>query len=132
MKALVALATALIAAPLAAADSPRHLAGISDQETTVPSGGVADFHRGHGDVLFVSDQAGRWYRLGLNKGCLSQANRIGSIAFGVNDGVGRIDHFTTLLVREVSGSRGFSCRVDSIRRSEAPPQINSKTPVTLD
>lgn len=131
MKAILSLAAALIAAPLVAAPTPQHLVGVADEETTVPAGGIADFHRGHGDVVFVSDQAGRWYRLGLNKGCLSQANRIGSVAFGTNDGVGRVDHFTTLLVREVNGSRGFTCNVNSIRRSEAPPQINSKSPVTL-
>jgi hypothetical protein len=132
MKALLALSAALIAAPLAAANPSQHLVGVSDQETTVPAGGIADFHRGHGDVLFVSDHAGRWYRLGLNKGCLSQAHRIDSIAFGIRDGVGRVDHFTTLMVRDVNGARGFSCNVNSIRRSEAPPQINSKSPVTLD
>ena len=132
MKKLFPLALLAFAAPLAAASAPQHLAGVSDEETAVPAGGIMDFHRGNGDVLFVSDHSGRWYRLGLNEGCLRQSNRIGSIAFGIKDGVGRIDHFTTVLVREVSGSRGFTCNVDSIRRSEAPPQINSKSPVTLD
>jgi hypothetical protein len=132
MKKLAPLALLAVAAPLAAANAPQHLAGVSDRETAVPSGGVMDFHRGNGDVLFVSDHAGRWYRLGLNEGCLRQAHRIDSIAFGIKDGIGRVDHFTTLMVRDVNGARGFSCNVNSIRRSEAPPQINSKSPVTLD
>ena len=132
MKALLALAAALIAAPLAASPVTTHLAGVSDEETNIPPGGITQFHRGNGDVLFVLDRAGRWYRVGLNEGCLKNATRIDSIAFGVNDAFDRIDRFTTILVRESNGSFGYSCNVRSIRRSEAPPQINSKSPVTLD
>ena len=132
MKALLAFAASLIAAPLAASPVTTHLAGVSDEETNIPPGGITQFHRGNGDVLFVLDRAGRWYRVGLNEGCLKNATRIDSIAFGVNDAFERIDRFTTILVRESNGSFGYSCNVQSIRRSEAPPQINSKSPVTLD
>ena len=71
--------------------------------------------------MFVLDRAGRWYRLGLNDGCLANAPRVDSLAFGYTDGVTRIDKFTKVLIKPSGGSLTFNCQVDSVRRSEAPP-----------
>jgi len=131
MKLFLPVAVALFATPLAAY-SAGPLPGIADEETTIPSGGITQFHRGKGDVLFVLDRAGRWYRLGLNEGCLSTTPRIDSLAFGYSGGIQRVDRFTQVFIRESRAHHGLNCRVDSIRRSEAPPQIDSKSRVTLD
>jgi len=132
MKTLLPLALLALAAPLAAAEAPHHLPGISDEETSITSGPISRYHRGNGDVLFVLDRAGRWYRVGLNEGCLSNSPRIYSLAFGYTDGNARIDRFTKVMIKDSSGALGFNCQIASIRRSEAPPQVNSKSPVTLD
>ena len=132
MKTLIAsLAFALAASPLQAA-VPAALPGVSEQETTIPAGGISRYHRGKGDVLFVLDRAGRWYRLGLNEGCLSASPRIETVAFGYSNGIQRVDHFTRVLIAESRGGPKINCRIESIRRSEAPPQVDSDSPVTLD
>ncbi len=131
MKTLISLALLAISTPLAAANAPQHLAGVSDEETTI-SGSIRQYHRGNGDVVFVLDQAGRWYRVGLNEGCLKATPRIFNLSFDVTDGVSRIDRFTRVLIDQGGGTLQTSCKVDSIRRSEAPPQVDSKSPVTLD
>jgi hypothetical protein len=132
MKALVSLAVLALAAPLAAADAHQHLAGVSDEETSIPSGGIQQYHAGRGDVLFVLDRAGRWYRLGLNDGCLSTTPRIQSLSFDQANGSQRIDRFTKVRIKQDAGALQNVCLIDSIRRSEAPPQVDSKSPVTLD
>ena len=131
MRLLLPVVAALLAIPVAAHPAGS-LSGVADEETTIPSGGISQFHRGKGDVLFVLDRAGRWYRLGLNEGCLSTTPRIDSLAFSYSGGIQRVDRFTQVFIREPGGHHGLNCRVDSIRRSEAPPQIDSKSRVTLD
>lgn len=132
MKRLLPLALLALATPLAAADTVQHLAGVADEETTIPSGGIKQYHAGKGDVVFVLDRAGRWYRVGLNEGCLSKTPRIQSLAFDQPDGAQRIDRFTTVRIKQDAGALQHTCRIASIRRSEAPPQVDSKSPVTLD
>jgi len=130
MKAVFTIAAAVVAAPLAA-QGAASLPGVADEETTIPSGGINQFHAGKGDVLFVLDRAGRWYRVGLNEGCLHPTLGIDSLAFGNAFGSERIDRFTHVRI-ERKDSLVRSCRIDSIRRSEAPPQLNSQSRVTLD
>lgn len=132
MKLLLPLAFLAIATPLAAASAPQHLAGVSDEEVTIPSGGISQYHRGNGDTLFVLDRAGRWYRIGLNEGCLRATPKVDSVAFDADKASGRIDRFTRVRIGEGGGNLKLSCQIDSIRRSEAPPQVDSKSPVTLD
>jgi len=128
MKAFIAaIAIGSIAMPAAAA-GPLGLAGVSDRETTIPSGGISAYYYGKGDVLFVRDQAARWYRLGLNKGCLGTPVTNDGVVFEGDGVTGRIDTFTQ--VRFINDRR--VCRVDSIRRSVAPPQVDSDSPITLD
>ena len=70
MRTSLVLASVLLAAPVAAAEVPK-LAGVSDQETRIRSGEIREFHRGNGDVMFVRDRENKWYRVALNKACLS-------------------------------------------------------------
>jgi len=127
MKALLVFATALAAVPLAAAEPVTSLPGVSDEETTISYGQIEDFERGHGDVLFVRDRANRWFRLALNDGCLKSAPALQSIEFDNSPG-SRIDTFTRIKISE--GMR--NCSIKSIRRSDAPPQVDSNSKVTLD
>ena len=131
MRLFLPIAATLLAAPLAA-HSTGPLPGVANEETSIPSGGITQYHRGKGDVLFVLDRAGRWYRLGLNEGCLSTTPRIDSLAFGNALASDRVDRFTSVLIDPDGGALHVNCRIDSIRRSEAPPQVNSRSPVTLD
>lgn len=132
MKPLLALALLTFAAPLAAADAPLSLPGVADEETTISSGGISQYHAGNGDVLFVLDRAGRWYRIALNDGCLKGTDYIGSLSFDYDDSFRRIDRFTRVLIAPDAGAMRLTCRIDSIRRSEAPPQVDSRSRVTLD
>lgn len=126
MKTAIALAAALFATPLMAAVTP--LAGVADEETVISSGVIEEFHRGHGDVLFVRDRTNRWFRLQLNEGCLKPPLIVQQVTFS-NDTPGqRIDRFTRVTLPE----SGRVCAIESIRRSAAPPQVDSKSPVTLD
>jgi hypothetical protein len=129
MKFLLALGTALIAAPLAANPAVTPLPGVADQETTIPYGAVQQVERGHGDVLFVRDRTNQWYRLGLNRGCLRNTTvQLDQVIFDHRSPTTGIDRFTTIeLPRDLT-----SCAIDSIRRSAAPPQVDSHSPVTLD
>lgn len=106
------------------------LPGIADTETSIAyatPGGVQEVHRGHGDVVFVRDRRNKWYRLALNEGCLDKFS--GAInVFGVDAGIDRrLDANDRVIF-----NTNRSCLVDSIRRSEAPPQVDSKSIVTLD
>lgn len=129
MKAVLALALASIfaAAPLAAADAPR-LAGVSDEETRIRSGMIREFHRGNGDVIFVRDRENKWFRVALNDGCLGNDWAGENIAFRPRDLSGEINKLTEVRFIE----QGRRCNIDSIRRSVAPPQVDSKSPITLD
>jgi hypothetical protein len=124
---VLAILASLAAAPLAAAQQVP-LAGVADEETTIPSGQIRDFQRGNGDVLFVRHQTDRWYRLQLNEGCLGTLRSSDPLVFGGNDPGGKIDRFT----RVVQPAYRVSCHIESIRRSAAPPQVDSDSPVTLD
>ena len=128
MKAAFALFATLAAAPLAATPAATLLPGVSDEETTIGYGRIADFEQGHGDVLFVLDPAGQWYRLGLNAGCLKGTSPLRHVNFRNAAASNRIDKFTTVDLPD----ENRSCGIRSIRRSAPPPQVDSKSPVTLD
>jgi hypothetical protein len=127
MKNLIAaLAIGSLAVPALAA--PGSLPGISDEETTIPAGGITQYHVGKGDVMFVRDRVSRWYRLQLNEGCLRTPPGSDAVSFGQDGASGRIDKFTQVrFLRD-----GRACGITSIRRSVPPPQADSKSPVTLD
>jgi hypothetical protein len=125
--AFVLSAAALVAAPLAATQTTT-LAGVSDQETRIRSGEIQEFHRGNGDVLFVRDRENKWYRVALNAGCMSSGWSSENIAFRPRDVSGEINLLTEVRFLE----HGRNCNIDSIRRSVAPPQVDSKSPITLD
>lgn len=127
MRTSLVLASVLLAAPVAAAEVPK-LAGVSDQETRIRSGEIREFHRGNGDVMFVRDRENKWYRVALNKGCLSSGWSSENIAFRPRDNSGEINQLTEVRFLE----HGRNCNIDSIRRSVAPPQVDSKSPITLD
>jgi len=127
MKAVITATVALVAMPLAAANGPA-LAGVSDEETRIRSGEIQEFHRGNGDVIFVRDRENKWYRVALNAGCLGDDWVGERIAFRTRDVSGEINKLTE--VRFIEQGRG--CNIDSIRRSVAPPQVDSKSPITLD
>ena len=121
-------ASSVLLAVVSTTVAAQPLAGVADKETTIAYG-VDNFVRGKGDVLFVSDRADRWYRLALNDGCLDGVTIIRNVVFD-SKGASRIDRFTTVIIRDNGVPR--NCRAVSIRASEAPPQIDSKSPVTLD
>ena len=125
--ALMFAAATLLAAPIAAADTAP-LAGVADQETRIRSGEIQEFHRGNGDVIFVRDRENKWYRVALNKGCLGSDWAGENIAFRARDVSGEINKLTEVRFPE----QGRGCNIDSIRRSVAPPQVDSKSPITLD
>jgi hypothetical protein len=129
MKALLTLAAAIIAAPLAANPAVAHLAGVSDTETTIPYGAVQQVERGHGDVLFVRDRTNQWYRLGLNHGCLRGVTvQLDQVVVDHKAPTTGIDRFTVVrLPRNLA-----SCAIVSIRASAPPPQVDSHSRVTLD
>jgi hypothetical protein len=127
MKLALVFASIALAAPLAAADAPS-LAGVSDQETDIRSGQIEEFHRGNGDVVFVRDRENKWYRVALNAGCLGSDWAGENIAFRARDLSGEINRLTEVRFPE----QGRGCNIDSIRRSVAPPQVDSKSPITLD
>ena len=128
LKAIFALGSALIAVPLLASPTVQHRAGVSDKETTIPYGDVSQSVRGHGDVFFVRDRDNHWYRLQLNAGCARNTTDANTLVFNHHGPTQQIDRFTTLSIPE----EARSCNIRSIRASEAPPQINSRSRVTLD
>jgi hypothetical protein len=105
-----------------------HLPGVSDRETTIPYGDVRQSVRGHGDVLFVRDRDNQWYRLQLNAGCTQNVTDVNTLFFRHHGSSQQIDRFTTIGIPEEMRS----CAIQSIRESLAPPQIDSRSPVTLD
>lgn len=128
MKALTTLALVLVAAPAGAATPVKSLPGVSDKETTIPYTDIRQSVRGHGDVLFVRDRANQWYRLLLNHGCLNTTNDLNGLVFRHGGSSSQIDRFTTIFITGAMRS----CAIRSIRRSKAPPQVDSHSPVTLD
>ena len=130
MRRLLPLLPLALAAPVAAGTvSPPHLAGVSDEETTIPSGTIEQFVRGKGDVLFVRDRTAHWYRLTLNAGCLKAAPSIDAVTFDFGGAATQIDRFTRVTL---DGPDPRTCAIASIRASVPPPQVDSKSPVTLD
>jgi hypothetical protein len=127
-KAIYALGSALLAAPLLASPVINHLPGVSDRETVIPYGDVRQSVRGHGDVLFVRDRDNRWFRLQLTAGCTRTVTDVNTLIFRHHGSSQQIDRFTTIGIPEEMSS----CAIESIRASEAPPQIDSRSPVTLD
>lgn len=127
VRQLLPIAAALLAAPLAA-HPLESLPGVENVETTIPAGGIAQYHRGHGDVIFVRDRINRWYRVQVNDGCLRQMREADALVFDQSFPATRIDRFT----RVRQPALGASCFIESIRRSAAPPQVDSQSLVTLD
>ncbi len=133
MKTALALAAAATATPLAATpDDTTQAAVFGEEVSSIPGGEAVQYFRGNGDVLYVQDRSARWYRLDLNDGCLKNTRRDFTLAFGYSDGLNRIDHFTRVLISLGAGTMHFSCRIDAIHRSPAPPQIDSKSPISSD
>jgi hypothetical protein len=128
LKAILALSSALLAMPLLASPTVHHLAGVADSETTIPYGDIRQSVRGHADVLFVKNRDNRWYRLQVNAGCARRITDANTLVFRHNGSGQQIDRFTTIVIPE----EGRTCNIRSIRESEAPPQINSRSRVTLD
>ena len=122
---ILGLAIALVPAAVAAASLP----GVSDEETTIRSGAIREMHAGKGDVLFVRDRENKWYRMALNEGCIADLGSVPNATFISRDISGEIDLLATVVI-ENGGQR--RCAINSIRRSVAPPQVDSKSPVTLD
>ena len=122
-----ALALVLAAAPFVAAANP--LPGVSDAETDISSGRLEEFHLGNGDVMFVRDGTNKWFRVEFNQGCLSGSHDVRGIALRMQPGVQRITRYQTVMLDD---GIARSCQIRSIRRSEVPPQIDSRSPVTLD
>ncbi|AKH41099.1 hypothetical protein FHS61_001623 [Altererythrobacter atlanticus] len=119
----IASAIALLATPLAAQEGGS-LPGVSDEETRITSGSVESVVRSTDSLLFVRDRANRWYRVQLNDNCLRPVPQMETLLFD-NAGSGPIDKFTSVRAQQT----GISCRIVSIRRSEAPPQVDSKSRV---
>lgn len=129
MKTAIALAAALLAVPLmAATPALTPLPGVADEETEITSGVIEEFHLGNGDVMFVRDRTSRWFRLQLNEGCLKRPLLADRVVFRNQAPAQKIDRFTRV---SLPGS-SRTCAIDSIRRSVPPPQVDSKSPVTLD
>lgn len=124
--ALVALALAL---PAAASEPATSLPGVSDEETSIPGGGVGQILQGHGDVIFVRDRTNHWYRVALNNGCLRGLVKVDSAQFETATPMGRIETADTVRILK---SVPRNCRIESIRASAPPPQIDSDSVVTLD
>jgi len=128
MKAIFALGSALIAAPLLASPSVPQLPGVSDRETIIPYGYVDQSLLGHGDVLFVKDRTNQWYRLQLNAGCMGTTTDVNRLVFNHHGANQEIDRFTTIAVPE----EVRTCGIESIRASLPPQKIDSRSPVTGD
>ena len=128
MKAATVIAATLATLPLAAA-AASPLAGVSDEETRISSGEIREYHRGNGDVMFMRDRENKWFRVEFNPGCLKGTSDPRSMSFSTQDASGRIDQLTRVTVY---GAMTRTCLIDSIRRSVAPPQVDSKSPITLD
>ena len=127
-KAILALGSALVAAPLLASPYIQQLPGVSDRETVIPYGDIRQSVRGHRDILFVKDRDNRWYRLQLNAGCSQNVTDVNTLFFNHHGSSQEIDRFTTIVIPE----EARTCAIESIRESLAPPQIDSRSPVTLD
>jgi hypothetical protein len=121
-------AAIVFALPLAAA-AASPLAGVSDEETHIGSGEIREFHRGNGDVMFMRDRENKWFRVAFNAGCLKGTSDPRSMSFSTQDASGRIDQLTRVTVY---GAMTRTCLIDSNRQSVAPPQVDSKSPITLD
>lgn len=127
---LIAIATILAATSLATTSmaAAQSLAGVSDEETVIRSGVIEDFQRGNGDVIFVRDRENKWYRVQLNQNCIAGQSVGAAALFQPRDQSGHINTMTQVGFTE----HGIICNIDSIRRSSAPPQVDSRSPVTLD
>ena len=124
---LIALAfSCALTAPLAAQTLP----GVSDEETTIylSRGGIEQIEFGEGDIAFVRDGTNRWYRIAFSEGCLTgNFSRQDPAVFDTRGG-NRVDRLTTVRFPR----SGRSCLIDSIRRSETPPMMDSKSRVPID
>ena len=105
------------------------LPGVSDEETSFRSGTVRNIYRGQGDVIFVQ-ASGRWYRTLLNDGCMSAVfSQQPTYIFDVR-GSSKVDRYTRVEIMDGNGP-SFFCQIQSIRRSDAPPMVDSSSVVPL-
>lgn len=128
LKAIFALGSALVAAPLLASPYMQHLPGVSDRETVIPYGDVQQSVRGNGDVFFVKDRTNQWYRLQLNAGCTQNVTDANTIFFNHHGASQQLDRFTTIAIPE----EARSCAIESIRASLPPRMMDARSPVSGD
>ena len=130
MSRLLPLAAALSVAACATSPAPvdtTPLPGVSDVETSFLAGTVRNIYRGDGDVIFVQ-AGGRWYRTLLNEGCLRAVMSPQPTYVFDNRGTSKVDRFTRVEIIDGSGP-AFSCQVQSIRQSDAPPMVDANSVV---
>ena len=128
MKTILILGVLLMATPLAAKTPVKPLPGIGNKETIIPYAEIRRSFPGHGDVAFVQDRGNQWYRVQFNQGCLAGITQLNSVIYR-RQGVGsQIDRFTTVII----GGGAKTCTIRSIRSSKPPPQVDPKSPVTLE
>ena len=129
-KPTIAATAILLSACATAQAAPEMVAipGVENQETVIRSGVVEEYHRGQGDAMYVRDRENKWYRLGLNDGCIRDGFLGESAVFQTNDPSGRIDYLSKIYFSD----SGRYCTINSIRRSVAPPQVDSDSPIPVD
>lgn len=123
------VAIALGACATAAPSSQQFVSipGVQDEETVIRSGVIEEYHYGGGDSLYVRDRENKWFRLGLNDGCFRNGFVGQRVLFSTPDLTGRIDTMASVIL----GETGRTCQINSIRRSVAPPQVDSKSPIPI-
>ena len=128
---LIAFAATCLAIGLTTPGWAQAIPGVSDEETTIAyagEDGIREYHFGGGDSLYVRDRRGDWYRVGLNEGCLSGMGGLNgeTMIFRVGSDQ-RLDTFSRVYFEQARRN----CGVRSIRRSVAPPQVDSQSPIPL-
>ena len=103
------------------------LPGVSDMESSFLAGTVRNVYRGDGDVIFVQ-AGGRWYRTLLNAGCMDAVISPQPTYVFDSRGTSKVDRFTRVRISDGSGT-AFSCQIQSIRQSDAPPMVDANSVV---
>jgi len=122
------IGVALAATPVTASPATKSLPGVSDKETTIPQREIKNVVHGHGDVVFVQGRTRQWYRVQLNENCARGVSNFSGLVFRHHGPSQQIDRFTTVVI---PGERR-NCAIQSIRESQPPPQVDSKSVVTLE
>lgn len=126
-KLLISASAAFSLAMLPGSAGAQEIPGVKNEETKIRSGQILDVYRGQGDAVYVRDRDNRWFRLGLNDGCLDRGRILTPFAvsklMGSSGSIRRGDQVS------LGGQR---CVIVSIRRSVAPPQVDSNSPIPVD